>query len=176
VSPELHRRRDQAEASKDEDNEDRSTKGRPLEFDVKPRGLANHVSARRDEGAVDEALTIAPREREHETHDVVDDPREGVRQKGLVHERRPSAIDRASAYLASMPPAIQGSRGGTATYKAALVRGFALDEGTAFALLAREYNPRCKPPWPAKGLARKVNEAAKATRVGLGYLLPERTR
>gem|GEM_PF-6768425 len=34
MSPELHRRRDQAKAYEDEDDEDGSAKGRPLEFDV----------------------------------------------------------------------------------------------------------------------------------------------
>ncbi|MCL2723175.1 MAG: hypothetical protein FWD69_01945 [Polyangiaceae bacterium] len=142
-------------------------------------GYDAHAILDREVLDVDEALTIAPREREREIRDVVDDPRAAVRQKGLGHEPRASAIDRASRYLASMPPAIQGSWGGTAMYKTALalVHGFALDEATAFALLAREYNPRCKPPRSAKYLARKVNEAAKATRVGPpGYLLRERTR
>src|SRR5205814_10488368 len=57
--------------------------------------------------------------------------------------------DRARHYLAKIAPAISGSGGHAQTLLAAehLVRGFNLDEETAFALLWNFYNPRCEPPW-----------------------------
>jgi len=68
---------------------------------------------------------------------------------------------RAAAYLDSMPPAISGSGGHNATYAAAtaLVHGFALDFGVAFALLRDRFNPRCQPPWTDKELLHKVSDA-----------------
>lgn len=85
-----------------------------------------------------------------------------------------NVLERASAYVARMPPAIAGSGGHRATLLAAiaLVRGFALPPEAAVDLLAREYNPRCLPPWSRRELARKVAVAAHASRVGRpGYLL-----
>lgn len=83
--------------------------------------------------------------------------------------------ERARRYLAAMPPAIAGSGGHVATYRAALamVRGFALAEPDALALM-REFNARCEPPWSARELERKVAEAAKARDVGIGFLLGTR--
>jgi hypothetical protein len=71
-----------------------------------------------------------------------------------------SVIDRASAYLARIPAAISGHAGHDQTFVAAcaLVHGFALDEGTALALL-RDYNTRCSPPWTEKELIHKIRSA-----------------
>lgn len=85
-------------------------------------------------------------------------------------------IERARRYLAKLPPAISGSGGHDATYKAAavLVHGFALDEDEALSLL-REFNARCSPPWSEAELFHKV----KSVRPGQkprGYLLEERER
>lgn len=62
---------------------------------------------------------------------------------------RPDALERARAYLATMPPAVQGQKGSVALFRAAvtLVHGFALPEATAEALLWSDFNPRCMPPW-----------------------------
>lgn len=76
---------------------------------------------------------------------------------------------RASAYLATCDPAIEGMGGHDKLLWAAvcLVHGFLLPNDVALNLLAQEYNPRCIPPWdfsiPAdvKDFRRKVHEARK---------------
>lgn len=124
---------------------------------------------------VDRALAYVPR--------ALEPRRERARHGGTgstdVTTSAPSSVlERASRYLASMPPAIQGSDGSGATMRAAvaMVRGFALDDADALALLVHEFNPRCVPPWSARELQHKVASAAKATRAGLGYLLNKRPR
>ncbi len=99
-----------------------------------------------------------------------------------IRARRPlrgrvDVRERAARYLATMPPGIQGQRGSDSTFRAALalVRGFALDLDTALDLLAREYNPRCQPPWSRRELAHKVESAARS-RAELGYLLGRESR
>ena len=79
---------------------------------------------------------------------------------------------RARAYLAKCDPAISGSHGHDQTYLVALrlVRGFGLDVDTAYALMRAEYNPRCRPPWSERDLRRKVEQASRAERVGVGWL------
>lgn len=73
----------------------------------------------------------------------------------------PFVVTRASAYLASMPPAISGQGGHDRTYAAAtaLVHGFGLPPEVALEMLIHEYNPRCEPPWTEKELAHKVDDA-----------------
>jgi hypothetical protein len=93
-------------------------------------------------------------------------------------ERRPlgddlgSRVERASRYLASMPPAISGAGGHAATFKAtvALVRGFELPEDEALRLLVEEFNPRCQPPWSTWELRHKVRSAATRGRLAPGWL------
>lgn len=67
---------------------------------------------------------------------------------------------RAAAYLEHVGPAISGSGGGTHTFVVAqkLVRGFGLDDDTAFALLSR-WNQTCQPPWSPRELRRKIEQA-----------------
>lgn len=86
-------------------------------------------------------------------------------------------LKRASAYLARVPPAIEGQGGSDQTFKAAqhMVIGFDLSEADAFALLWNEYNPRCVDHWDEDGLRRKVAEAATKSHLPRGYLLTERT-
>lgn len=110
--------------------------------------------------------------------------REPVRQVPPAAPRSPAerstAYERARRYLATMPPAVSGSGGHAATFKAALalVRGFCLSEADALELLANEYNPRCEPPWTDRELQHKVASAAKDGSLPSGYLLdappPER--
>ena len=66
-----------------------------------------------------------------------------------------------------------GQGGSLATFKlaVALVRGFALPEEQALAVLQQEYNARCEPPWSEPELRHKVRCAAEAGRVALGSLL-----
>src|ERR1700686_168491 len=70
-------------------------------------------------------------------------------------------IDRARAYLAKLPPAISGSGGHSATFRAACecVR-FGLADLDAMACL-REFNQRCRPLWTEKELAHKLADARR---------------
>jgi len=84
-------------------------------------------------------------------------------------------LARAKAYLAKIPPAIEGQGGSRQTFMAvlAMVRGFSLPEQDALDLLLSEYNPRCQPPWEAKELERKVRDAEQSA-IPAGYLLKKR--
>lgn len=89
-------------------------------------------------------------------------------------------LARASAYLATLPPAIRGAGGHSALYAAAtaLAHGFELSRSEAIAMLAAEYNPRCIPSWDMTDRAerrdfeRKVDQALSGNhREPRGYLL-----
>lgn len=82
-------------------------------------------------------------------------------------------LERARRYLAQMPPAIAGSGGHVAAFRAAavLVRGFELSVDDAVSLLREDYNPHCEPPWSDAELRHKAEDAAKADKIPLGYLL-----
>lgn len=75
-------------------------------------------------------------------------------------------MERARRYLAKCEPAIQGANGSRATFLAAakLLHGFDLEPDVVLDLMAAEYNPRCRPPWSEKELARKVTQAAERGR------------
>jgi putative DNA primase/helicase len=81
---------------------------------------------------------------------------------------------RVRAYLAKVPPAVSGQNGHDTTFGAAckIVRGFDLDEETAFAFLW-EWNLACDPPWTERDLRHKIREARTKGREPLGYLLDE---
>lgn len=68
---------------------------------------------------------------------------------------------RAAAYLDRCDVAISGSGGHRTTFLVAqrLVRGFGLDESTAYRLMA-SWNQRCEPPWKEWELRRKIRQAA----------------
>jgi hypothetical protein len=82
---------------------------------------------------------------------------------------------RAAAYLDRCDPAISGSGGHAQTFRVAqaLVRGFALDDGTAYRLLAR-WNERCQPPWDERALRRKLSQAVEHGRMADGELRDRR--
>lgn len=86
-------------------------------------------------------------------------------------------VERAQAYLDTMEPAVSGSGGHDATFRAAckLVLGFDLDQETAYQLLANGYNTKCLPPWSEKELRHKVKQADKQSGER-GYLLTETPR
>jgi Bifunctional DNA primase/polymerase, N-terminal len=88
-------------------------------------------------------------------------------------EGRENRVTRAALYLDTMDPAISGQGGHNATMRAAvqLVCGFNLSTEDAFDLLFHFYNPRCVPPWSERELRHKVESAARADRVGRGYIL-----
>lgn len=85
-------------------------------------------------------------------------------------------LEQASRYVAKMPEAISGSGGHDALWAVALVlvRGFDLSTDAAFSLLAREYNPRCQPPWSEWELRHKLEDATRSTSTP-GYLINRRT-
>lgn len=69
-------------------------------------------------------------------------------------------VDRARAYLAKVPPAIEGQGGDEHTFKVAckLVRFFGLSDADALDLL-REWNQGCQPPWADRELETKIASA-----------------
>ena len=71
-----------------------------------------------------------------------------------------TALHRARAYIAAMPPAVAGQHGDRQTFRAAccLVRGFALTDADALPLFM-EWNARCQPPWSARELTAKLSHA-----------------
>jgi hypothetical protein len=88
--------------------------------------------------------------------------------------------ERARAYIAKLPPSIQGSRGSDALFAAAtaLVRGFSLPPEEAFPLLAEWNAAHAVPPWSVRELQYKLKSAAAASRRPAGWLLqtePRRT-
>lgn len=99
----------------------------------------------------------------------VSEPEAAVRASQEVMSDPGDVICRASAYLATCDPAIQGMGGHDKLLWAAvaMVHGFMLTDSQAFDLLAREYNPRCEPPWDlgqqsdARDFSRKISEARK---------------
>ena len=70
---------------------------------------------------------------------------------------------RAQAYVDTMPEAISGSGGHTATFAVArkLVQDFGLNDIDAWTILL-DYNARCKPPWSEKELQHKLDSARAA--------------
>jgi|HubBroStandDraft_2_1064218.scaffolds.fasta_scaffold104639_2 hypothetical protein len=90
-------------------------------------------------------------------------------------QARGGAVERARRYLDRCDVAISGAGGHRQTFIVAqkMVRGFCLDEETAYALLT-VWNLRCEPPWSAKDLRRKVHEAATRGTMRPGALLDAR--
>ncbi len=90
-----------------------------------------------------------------------------------------NTLKRASMYLATMAPAIEGQAGGGKLFAAAtaMVHGFKLSDAQASALLLAEYNPRCTPPWDmgvtkdGRDFLRKISQVReKPPRKPYGYL------
>ena len=72
-------------------------------------------------------------------------------------------IERARRYMATIEPAVSGSRGHDATYRAAckLIQGFGLSIEDALPLM-QEWNQGCEPPWSDRDLMHKLEDAVKA--------------
>ena len=83
--------------------------------------------------------------------------------------------ERARRYLAALPPAIAGSHGDLHTFRVCcrIVRGFALDDDEALALL-QQWNTRCQPPWTDRELEQKIASARCYGREPIGGLLEAR--
>jgi len=101
---------------------------------------------------------------------------ESGRPRSLATERsgagHRSALARARAYLSGVPPAVAGNHGDLQTFQTCcrVVRGFALDDDQALAVLA-EWNARCQPPWTERELLQKVRSARRNGREPFGGLL-----
>jgi hypothetical protein len=76
-----------------------------------------------------------------------------------------NVTERASRYVANMPPAISGSGGHAATFAVAVALrwGFDLTEDEAWRILL-EYNERGEPPWSERELRHKLDSAATLSR------------
>lgn len=84
-------------------------------------------------------------------------------QQGLRFNLGSAApIERARAYLATMPGAVSGQGGHDQAFNAACrcAVDFGLNESDTLALL-HEWNKRCEPPWDDKELEHKAREAVK---------------
>lgn len=82
------------------------------------------------------------------------------------------ALERARCYLTQVPPAVAGQHGDLQTFQVCcrLVRGFALDEHDALAVL-RDWNAGCQPPWTEAELGLKLRSALRYGREPIGGLL-----
>lgn len=85
------------------------------------------------------------------------------------------AVERARRYLLAVPPAVSGEHGDVATFRVCcrLVRGFALDDEEAMALLL-EWNRSCRPLWSESELRNKLASARRYGREPFGGLLAAR--
>lgn len=78
-------------------------------------------------------------------------------------------VARAISYISTMAPAIQGAGGHSSLYAVSTVVawGFDLPRDVAIDVLAREFNPRCMPPWDLsksgerREFERKVDQALR---------------
>jgi hypothetical protein len=86
--------------------------------------------------------------------------------------RHGSSMERARRYVDRVPPAITGQHGDLHTFRVCcrLVRGFALDDDEAIAVLAT-WNARCQPPWNDAELRDKLRRARRYGREPIGGLL-----
>jgi hypothetical protein len=111
-------------------------------------------------------------------------PRPPARKKGpniLQFFRDPAPVPadlatRVRAYLATVEPAVSGSKGHNKTIGVAcrVGPGYDLEPEVALAFL-REWNQSCDPPWSEKELLHKVQDAYKREK-GRGWLLNEPSR
>jgi hypothetical protein len=75
-----------------------------------------------------------------------------------------NTTDRARAYLAKLPPAIAGSGGHAATFKAACVAvEFGLNDSDAWELLCEWNATHCQPHWTENELRHKLADARRVT-------------
>jgi len=83
--------------------------------------------------------------------------------------------ERARAYLAKLPPSIQGFRGSDALFEAAqsLIRGFSLPDADSWPLLLEWNATHATPPWSERELRHKLQDADRSSRRPAGYLLDD---
>ncbi|HEY7195247.1 MAG TPA: DNA-primase RepB domain-containing protein, partial [Gemmatimonadales bacterium] len=80
-------------------------------------------------------------------------------------------LERARRYVARIEPAITGQHGDLHTFRVCcrIVRGFALSDDEAFAVLS-EWNGRCQPPWTERELRDKIARARRYGKEEIGGL------
>ena len=93
---------------------------------------------------------------------------EKLRECGITLDHK-ADVDRAADFLTNVAePAKQNEGGSTQTYNVACaVRDRGISQETCFTLMAKHYNPRCKPQWDATPNAN--GEDALAARVRSAY-------
>jgi len=85
----------------------------------------------------------------------------------------PHNVERVREILLAFPPAVQGQGGDNQTYRAScLGRDYGLSPD-AFWPLLEEYNERCIPAWNERDLKKKLQNAYKYNRNGIGAKTPE---
>lgn len=87
-------------------------------------------------------------------------------------------LERATAYLLRAEGGVLGDGRNPKAWGVVqrVVRGFALEEDVAFALLSSDYAPRCKPDLPGRVLAGMIRRAIRSSRPPWGYLLVRENR
>ncbi len=81
---------------------------------------------------------------------------------GVAVDDNAQSIARYVEYLKQAEPAVEGDSGDAVTFKVACKgRDFGLSFGVVSDLMAKEYNPRCEPPWDLEALELKVQNAYK---------------
>lgn len=87
---------------------------------------------------------------------------------------RAQAIARATAYLRTVAPAIQGAGGDHQTFVvAAKCKDFGLSEEDTYDAMMALWNVRCEPPWSPGELDIKIRNAYKYGSLGVGAIAPE---
>lgn len=79
------------------------------------------------------------------------------------------AITRAQKHIDTLEPAVSGSGGHAATFRACriLVNDYNLSLDEAWPILL-SFNARCEPPWNEKELRRKLEDAARRPKGNYG--------
>lgn len=98
----------------------------------------------------------------------IETPQNATPRETPTQASRPTSDDhahvlaRARAYLAAVPPAIEGQGGDQRTFTTicAIVRGFDLSDSDALDVL-RDWNARCAPPWTERELQAKIDGARR---------------
>ncbi len=76
-----------------------------------------------------------------------------------------TSFERALAYLEKLPPAVSGSGGHNATFRAACeCYRFGLSSSQVFEAMLWFNQNRCQPPWEERELRHKIDDAAKSVR------------
>lgn len=110
-----------------------------------------------DLAAIAESLGFAEALQEQE--------RQGQRRRGRPRKTQAAsgdALERCRAYVATLPPAIQGQDGSGRAFRAACaIYRFGLSDDDA-RMVFGEYNERCEPPWSEQEIAHKLADARRA--------------